>query len=360
MKRITFLVTNIYTCGGVQRVVSTLANELAKKQYDISICSVFKTANSPYFSLDKNINVKNVFDDPFNLKKGFFKSTIGIRKFLRINPTDILIFSGIGYASIIMLATLGIKNMKVIAWEHQSFGYGKKFGLEWIGKRIASRFMDSVVVLTEEDYKDYKLNLRNIKNLKQIYNPINKAKAINEYNIDSKYLISCGSIVKQKGFDYAIEVAKKIFKKYPDWQWHIYGDGKEKTTIENMINKYKLSENLILKGYCDNIDEKYKDYSIYVMTSRHEGFPMVLLEAKSNKLPIVSFDCKCGPSEIIEDGINGYLIQCFEVDDMANKVMDLIENNEKRKSFSDKSNLKIDDLDIDKIISQWEELISII
>ena len=358
MTKVTFLVTNIYKCGGVQRVVSIIANRLSSlNKYQISIISVFKTDNQPYFDLNDRIIVKNLYSEPFDVRKGFIKILKKLRRIINNDEIDVLIFSGMGYGSIVKLATLGNKNIKVIGWEHQSFSFGKKFGLEWIGKRLAAKYMDAIVVLTKDDYLSYKLGIKKINNIKQIYNPINGEVLAAGYNSYSKCIISCGSLVPQKGFDMAVDIAKKVFEKYPDWQWHNYGDGEDREIIESKILKNNLQDNFILKGYCENINDKYKDYSMYVMTSRHEGFPMVLIEAKANKLPIVSFDCKCGPNEIVNNNINGYLVSCFDNDEMSNKIIKLIENEEKRKTFSLNSSIGLEKLQIEKIIIEWDKLI---
>ncbi|PWL55888.1 MAG: hypothetical protein DBY38_00170 [Clostridium cadaveris] len=358
MTNITVLVTNIYKCGGVQRVVSMLANNLVGTgKYKITILSMFKTADNPYFDLNEDIVVNNIYNEHFSLKRGYFKAVRGLKKFFDKNKTDILIFAGMGYGSIVRLAISRRQNIKLIGWEHQSFFFGKKFGLEWLGKRIAAAHMDAVVVLTKEDYKYYKDNLKNIKKIEQIYNPINEKVKSGNYKSNSQAIISCGGLVPQKGFDYAVDVARIVFAKHPNWQWHIYGDGIERSILENKINGYHLENNLILKGYCENIYDKYKDYAIYAMTSRHEGFPMVLLEAKANKLPIVSFNCKCGPSEIVKDSINGYLIPCFDVKKMSEKIINLIENKEKRIQLSNNSIVGDENLSISEIVEKWDRLI---
>lgn len=359
MTKVTFLVTNIYKCGGVQRVVSTIANKLScLDKYEISIISVFKTDNKPYFSLNRNIIIRNLYNDPFSIKKGFIRILKRLRITLKAYEDEVLIFSGMGYGSLIKFATIGMKRIKIIGWEHQSFSFGKILGLEWIGKRIAAKYMDAIVVLTKYDYLSYMEGIKKIKCIKQIYNPIREENKELSYNISSKYIISCGALVSQKGFDIAVDVAKNVFERYPDWQWHIYGDGDQREIIENKIYENNLQNNFILKGYCKDINNKYGSYSMYVMTSRHEGFPMVLLEAKANKLPIVSFDCKCGPNEIINNDINGYLITCFDYDDMSKKIIDLIENKEKRNEFSINSSIGLEDLQIEKIINEWDKLIS--
>ncbi len=358
MKNIVIMVTDIDKCGGVQRVVTMISNQLCNNEkYNIVILSVFKSGINPFFSLNRDIRVDYLFNEKFDIRTKFFKVIHGLRNYLKNNRTDILISAGIGYSSIIKIATWKHKNLKIIGWEHQNFFFGKKFGLEWVGKRVACKYFDAIVVLTKEDLKNYKKNIRHIKNIKQIYNPIENIDFNSIYEFKSKKIISCGGLVPQKGFDFAVDVAKEVFKEYPDWKWEIYGDGYLKESLCKKIKEYGLNHNLILKGYNSDILSKYKEYSMYVMTSRHEGFPMVLLEAQSNKLPIICFDCLCGPSEIVENNHNGYIIECFDTKKMATKIKELIQDTQKRIEFSNNTITNLEYLSIDVIIDEWECLL---
>lgn len=157
-----------------------------------------------------------------------------------------------------------------------------------------------------------------------------------------------------------VKVAKLVFNKHPDWQWHIYGDGKAfyKNKIIDLIKENGIEKHVILQGNHSYIYDLYQDYSFYVMTSRYEGLPMVLLEAKAKKLPIVSFDINSGPSDIVRDGIDGFLIKPFDCNAMADKICELIENPELRQKFSDNANNNLGKFNKNKIVKQWCELIN--
>ena len=156
-----------------------------------------------------------------------------------------------------------------------------------------------------------------------------------------------------------MQVAKSVFAKHPDWQWHIYGDGEQnyKNQIIDLIKQNSLENHIILKDNHSEIYDLYQDYSFLVMTSRYEGLPMVLLEAKAKKLPIVSFDINSGPSDIIRDGVDGFLIKPFDCEAMADKICELIENPELRQKLSDNAYGNLDKFSKEKIIKQWCDLI---
>ena len=190
----------------------------------------------------------------------------------------------------------------------------------------------------------------------QIYNPMVTNKAYKNYNLDSKLIISAGRLSKEKGFDYLVETAKLVLTKHQDWTWKILGDGEEREFIEKKIIEYGLKDRLILEGNVTNIEEYYRNAAMYVMTSRHEGFGLVLTEAKANQIPCVSFDCDMGPREIILDSINGYLIKCFEIKEMADKISWLIENDSIRLEFSNKALVDTEKYQLEVVIAKWINL----
>ena len=146
------------------------------------------------------------------------------------------------------------------------------------------------------------------------------------------------------------------FKKYPDWTLEIYGEGTEREKLEKKINKLGLENSFLLKGVEKNIQNKYLESSIYVMSSRFEGMPMVLLEAMSCGLPVISFDCPCGPRDMIKYNENGFLIEFGNIKEMANKIEELIANEEKRKLFGKNARKSIQKYSKDKIMEEWIKL----
>ena len=182
------------------------------------------------------------------------------------------------------------------------------------------------------------------------------------YNNESTKLVTVGRFDSQKGYDYLVQVAKKVLSEKSDWTWEIYGSGNqdEVDKIRNLIKENDLQDKLVIKGLEKNQDLIYGDKGIYVMTSRYEGLPLVLLEAQQNNLPIVSFSCPTGPNEIVEDGVNGYLVECYDTDKLSQKLLELMGDEALRQSFSEHAKDNMDKFDKDKILKQWIELIETI
>ncbi|WP_339206406.1 glycosyltransferase family 4 protein [Paenibacillus sp. FSL K6-3182] len=362
MKKLVFLVKNIYNQAGDTRAVLLVANQLMKTGlYKIDILSLFKTNEIPLFSIDNKITVHNLFDSPFNLKKNYFKVLRAFDGFIKKNEIDIVFIEAIGFNCFTFPILKKYKEIKTIAVEHASyFDGGKILGMAWFGRIIACKFTDCVVVLTKKDKLDYCNNMGKIKRIEQIYNPLDPELKKMEYSETSKKIISCGRLVEVKGYDLLLEVASKVFKKHPTWQWHIYGDGPERKRLENRIAELNLEENVTLKGEVNNIYDLYNDYSIYGLTSRSESFGLVLLEALKVGIPVVSFNCNNGPSEIIKDKENGYLIPFNDLDAMSQKICYLIENASLRKEFSNNTEKYLNEFNIRNVTDQWENIINTI
>lgn len=229
-----------------------------------------------------------------------------------------------------------------------------------LSRELAAKFSDYIIVLTEEDKLEFQRNLNLNCPIECIYNPIKISVSNESYKNDSKTILSVGRLTSQKGFDMLIDVAKIVFEQHPNWNWTILGEWEDRELLQNKIHEYNLADKIELVGNVSNVDEYYRSSSIFVLTSRYEGLGLVLLEAKSNKLPIVSFDCKFGLSEIIEDSENGYLVECFNINYMSEKICTLIENESLRLKFSEESYRKMDKFNPNSIVKKWEEVFDLL
>lgn len=358
MVNVCFLSGDMSRTGGTERVLSIIANELSKKddKFNIHILSITNESNSSYFTLNKNIKTERILKSKdVNFKKHYFQVVKGIRQYIKKNKIDILIDVEV-IASLFSIPAALFTKARLIAWEHFNFYEDNGSSLRVFSRKLISRFSDCIITLTEQDKMNY-LNNLNIKGkIDFIYNPMENGDSTS-CDIKAKQLISVGRLTYQKGFDMLCEVAKDVLKDNPEWKWIILGDGEDKEKLESKIKEYNLQGKLILKGKVSNVEDYYKNSSLYVMTSRFEGLPMTLLEAKSYKLPIVSFNCLTGPSEIVRNNINGFLIETGNVAAMVNKIDILLSDINKREDFSNKSNLDIEKFKLKPIVDKWENIL---
>jgi glycosyltransferase involved in cell wall biosynthesis len=357
MKKICIISGNIYKFGGEQATNVMLANMLAGiPGYEVTFVSIFKTGDTPCYDFDSRIIQKNVFGTQFAFKKHLARTFIGMRRFFKSSSPYDLVITWTNYS--IYLSFILPKKTKTIYWDHLGFSVGKPFGLTWLGRRFAARFGDAVVAITKKNKDGYIEHVRKINRLEMIYHGTKCRVRENVYNSSSKKIISCGRLNYQKGFDILVEVADLVFKRHPDWQWHIYGEGEDRKALEKKIAEYGIGRNLVLKGYCSDLESVYKDYSFYVMTSRFEGLPVALVEATAKSLPIVSFNCPTGPDEIVDDSKTGFIVDCFDKEKMAEKICELIENQQLREEFSEAAAKRFSMFSYESFARNWSELIA--
>src|SRR5690606_22031800 len=206
-----------------------------------------------------------------------------------------------------------------------------------------------------DDLKQWRITNDNVVQIYNFSSLLSPKKAL----LNNKTLIAVGRLDAQKGFDILLDVWNKVNIQLVDrWILNIYGDGDEKEKLNAKIKNLKLSDSVFLKGVSNHISDEIAQSSIFVLSSRYEGFPMVLLESLSCGVPIVAFDCKTGPNEIIENNDCGYLVPLYEVDTMAEKILLLINNSADRKSKGEKSLEKSKLYSKKVIMNQWEKLFS--
>lgn len=357
MKKIVFFVKNIYERGGIPNVVANVANALSSNDtYKITIISLFKTDEKVAYDIDDSISIESIFDKEINIRFNYIKILKEYKKIVCKIMPNIMIVSGIGFFHMNYYAAKHLKNKcSLIGWEHSCFGDWKVGGLSWLGYRFLKKY-NSLVVLTDGNklkYDECNLNIP----IKKIYNPIDFKEESNIYLSDSKTIISAGDFIYRKGFDLIPEIGKNIFTIFPEWKWYIYGEGSEKDIIQKKVDSYNLNNNIILSGYTTDLDSKYKNAALFVSTAREEAFGMVIIEAQKNSLPVVAFQTY-GPSELIIDEINGNIIENQNIAKMCDCLVELMNNEKKRKSYSKHSRDLFYNYSLETIRIEWENLLN--
>ncbi len=360
--KIALISGNMESHDGLHRVVSILCNELSATYEVYLICF---WGDKSIYPIKENVHQFYIHHEEKRLRYVLYSRVKKLREFLKNEKIDVVFCEAMTPVLETFLATLGLP-VKFVFHEHSSSGFrltnrnrSKKQCLHtWGLQQIINRFTDGIVVLTEktlQDYKDAKVPCCCIYNMLDE----NLLDSRGAYHCENRSIITVGRVEHGKGIDFLLEVAGKVFARHPDWHWDIYGEGEEEYVkhIRDLISENGLEKHVFLKGKCDHMYDMYSHYGIYVMTSRYEGLGMVLLEAKAKKLPLVSFDIHAGPSDIIRDGVDGYLVPPFDTDAMAEKICHLIEHPEVRRDFSDHAYGNIDKFRKDAILEKWKDLI---
>lgn len=380
--KIVFCIANTINPSGMERVLSQRVNYLVEKYgYNITIITIENNSKrfknkSPYFYFNKNIKMIDLnishsdFNEKiqknnyfirrikyYNLKKQHFKK---LNKVIQEIKPDVLVALGDTDREFCYKVDYDCKKILEHHFNKEYF-IGKKDNNTFFEKlkviyrnyretKLIDKY-DRFLVLTNEDREKWKDD-----RVMVINNPLSfESKEISK--LKNKKIISVGRLEEVKGFDILIDIWKKVVEKHNDWILEIYGEGSLRNELQNKIDNLKLTNNLFLKGICNDIQNKYLDSSLYIMTSRYEGFGMVLIEAMACGLPLISFNCPCGPSEIIKNKENGFLINMGNIDEMVEKINLLIENEELRKKIGKKLKELSYNYSEDKIMNQWKELL---
>jgi glycosyltransferase involved in cell wall biosynthesis len=224
---------------------------------------------------------------------------------------------------------------------------------------IARRYpsLDTVTVLTERDHETYARALGGSVRLERIPNATPQLTA-DRPSLDVPVVVAAGRLTTQKGFDLLIPAFAAVAERHPEWTLRICGDGPQRGRLGSLIVEHGLSNNVLLMGPVDRLDEQMAQASLYVLSSRFEGLPMVMIEAMSLGLPVVSFDCPTGPREVIQNGRSGVLVPDGDVDALAKAMLAVIEDPEHRRALGVGASARAKDFALDSIGPRWEALIA--
>lgn len=361
--------------GGLERVTSVVGESLSN-YYDVFFYSMFSSEN--FYNIENNFIVgsdvskkRNKYLNPNNyLKKTSYllnkkiipskyhqKEVSALCKWIRSQEINVLIISSPILISFIPDITKK-SNVKCIAWLHNNYDvymddYTKKFNEAFVNGLESA---NAAVCLTQYDLERYRIHN---KNTKCIYNPLTIEHKENDLaDLSKKNIAFTGRIAfDHKGIDYLIEVAKSLPL---DWTITMAGDGtaEQKQKLLSLISENSLEKTVIFKGPLkgETLNEHYRNASIYLMTSRWEGMPLVLAEAMSFGLPIIAFS-QSGSNEVLENGKYGVLVKNGDILEMNMRLNDLISDIEQREELSKKSLERVNSFDLDKITHQWRHLL---
>ncbi len=340
--KIFFVVRGLHNHGGIERVTSVIANNLADRGYQIGIVCLQK--GKPYFTLDKGVELHYIPNNRLfrirNLKKLYAKQR-----------PDVAIFLGSHRSFMNITASKGIPS---ITWEHFNANVNWH-PLHKLSRKLAVKYSQRIVTLTQRDVENY-IRLFEAENVICIPNPITIEKIEPSPRIN-KRVIAIGRLAGQKGFDMLLDAWAKTQSRHQGWKLRIIGSGGHLKKLEKQIKHNRIEDSAEIVGATKDIANEYGHASIMVMSSRYEGLPLVLIEGMAYGLPIVSFDCDTGPSQIIENNKTGILVPPNNIDKLTEELDRLMADENLRNSFSANALQSVERFSTDNIIKQWEELL---
>ncbi len=331
-----FLLRTADAPGGVARSVLVLAGQLALS-HDVEVVSLFRRRNVPTYPVPEGVRL-TYLQDHRRSATGVQRNGGRVRRMLTrplrnrpsrlVHPADTLyphctlltdlallralrsMRSGVLITTrpslLSLAARVAPRRLALVGQEHMN-AQTRPAPLRRLVYRAGSR-AKALVVLTERDREDWSVALRGrALPVQVIPNPVPWAVG-HDGRERRPVVVAAGRLARQKGFDRLVEAYADVATRHPDWRLHIYGEGDARAELEQLIVQRGLTSVVELKGWTDDMAEVMADASVLALTSRFEGLPMIVLEAFGRGLPVVAYDCPRGPRELVEDGVNGFLV----------------------------------------------------
>lgn len=356
MKNICFTIADISNCGGTERVCTKIANALCEKGYNIHILTG-ETVKPPFFHCDPRIKIGRMLTNAFERRlryKKWYRRWKCRRYFLK-NKIDVVIDVDNLMSRFTLPAVQGT-NIKTISWNNFSYDYCQKYDTHHDALDFIRRYADRMVVLTKADRLLYITHESiNPNSIVSIYNPLSfEEPTFAERN--AKKVMAIGRIAWEKGFDLLLESWQLVEKEIDDWYLEIVCGMGDYNMLQQEAESRGL-KHVSCVASVNDVRSKLSEAGIFVLPSRSEGFGLVLIEAATMSLPLVSFDCPSGPNEIIQDGKNGLLVEPENTTLLAQAILQLIKDDDLRKKVGKKAFESSKQFSICSILPQWIDLI---
>lgn len=354
MKTLLIICDSLEEKGGVEKIVALQANHYIENGFFVYILTRYKQFKKNAYELDKKISV-NSYD--WDIKATGFKKLLGFYGFIKwiganiklINP-DVIQTHGLN-VGILSIFGAGEYQNKIITCDHNHFANANKV---WhFLRKLAYKKVNTVVSLTKEDLPDFKsVNSASV----CIYNPVS-IKNIQFGYSRSKIALAVGRYTKQKGFDILIDSWSFVHRNHPDWKLRIIGEGEEKSNLKQKIQDYGLLNIVELCPPTSNIINEYNNSNLFVLSSRYEGFCLVLIEALTVGVPVISFECKTGPKEVLANG-GGTLVEPENTHKLAEAIIEFIEKPDEWDSISEIARDNGKNFTVESYFIEWDRLIN--
>ena len=357
-KKIAIICSRLDSPGGIERAICNTANLFVEKGNEVTLVIVDEHKGS-FYPLHQKIK-KEFLHLHFGItEKGntltrklvFYRDVRSLNKVLQEIDADFIVTTDYIFSIAVQINRKGLK-AKVFSWEHHHIKWLQKSAFWNFLQHMLYPKLDGVICLNTKEQALFKA-----KGCTTFVIPNFVSKG-DMAALDQRNLLTIGWLIRRKGIDLIPQIAAKVFAVHKDWRWTLIGDGEEYKTLKVSIKSLQLDEQFIIKKpQTFDLSEEYKNASLYVMPSRFECFPMVLLEAMSFGVPCISFDCPAGPAEIITNGEDGLLIEPDNVEAMAADIIALIEDEEKRKRFGKQAYKNIERFAPEHVYRLWQKLL---
>lgn len=356
------LVISSLQAGGAERVLSEMANYWQGRGHTVALVTLDST-RSDFYPLDSGVRRigLDLKQDSHNILRAVWNNLLRIKSLRRVvkrlRPQAIISF--VDSVNILtILATVGL-GVPVIVSERIDPRHHPVRPLWRLLRLLAYPWASAVVVQTKDVYEWMRSEMPRAK-FTIIPNPARSRapKAISDFQFPpGSNVVAVGRLAYQKGHDILIKAFAQCAQQFPEWNLVIFGEGKERVALESLASMYGLGSRIILPGIIEEPMDVLQQADIFVLSSRYEGFPNVLLEAMACGLSVIATDCPSGPREIVKDGCNGILVPSNDVDKLAHAMKKLMADLPLRQILGHRAGDVPRRFNMETVLGVWEELI---
>ncbi len=377
-RKVFILLTSAWGMGGTIRAAINLAGYLAD-HHEVEIISTYRRRDEPYFAFDPRVKVTALEDQrpgamprhlrPLHALLSRFASCVyhpaDLRKHNHNLWTDLQLArrlrgqTGIAIASRpghnILLADLALPGLINVGLEQMNLGSHAKNMRKAMVRKY--RKLDGLGVLTEQDRDAYTRAMNG--KAPPMWRLPNTVRAVEPpvADMSAKRILAAGRYTPQKGFDFLIHAFAPVAEKHPDWELVIFGAGQSHSRLQDRIDTLGINDQATLAGPTDDVPGEMEKSSIYVLSSRFEGFPLVLIEAMAKGMAVVAFDCPTGPADIVDDHRNGLLVPHKDVEALTAAINEMVEDEELRRRCAAAAVETARDYTMAAIGPKWDEML---
>ena len=374
--QVRVLLMSAYGMGGTIRTVLNLAGALAET-HDVEVVTLRRTREAPFFPLPDGVRVTTLDDrrgrhrrplptrllgalpsilmhdgDPAHSAASLW-SDLHLVRWLRARGPGVLITTRPAFN--LIAARLAPPGVVTVGQEHMNLRAHAP-AVRRALKRAYPR-LDALAVLTRDDLRDYGELLASAPTqVVQIPNAVPELQG-ERSDLSNPVVLAAGRLTRQKGFDRLIEAFALVVRRRPEWTLRIFGSGHDRELLRAMILDHHLHNHVFLMGRTEHLGRELSRASVFALSSRFEGLPMVILEAMSKGVPVVSFDCPTGPAEMISDGVDGVLVPDGDVAAFADGLVALIDDTERRHRMGAAAVEKAHEYDLAVVGRRWDALL---
>ncbi|HET6967945.1 MAG TPA: glycosyltransferase [Ornithinibacter sp.] len=382
--RVRYLILNAYGRGGTIRTTLSMASALAERGHDVEVASLLRPRRVPFFPVDPRVRIVDLTgrrprrSQPVTAPDAVrWASAVALRRtrsrlahprdarctgLTRAHDVWLRRYIATQHDAVVVatrltlnlaLARLRTDRQVAVAQEHNHLARNPEIRAEYA--RLYPS-LDALTVLTERDAQAYRALLHGSCPVTVVPNALAHGTTLRRAPLLEPVAVAAGSLVHRKGFDLLVDAWRPVAAAHPEWRLRIYGAGERGSDIAARVERAGLTGTVTLEGFEPDLARRLDDASLFVLPSRQEGLPMVLIEAMAAGLPIVAFDCPTGPAELLEGGRSGVLVPAADTAALSDGILRVVSDEHERRRLADAAATRARDFDPGATARRWETI----